>query len=599
MKDENKSAAKAAFEIFGNYALLERIAYGGMASVFLARPSHSNANGRLLVIKRILPHVANDADFVRMFRAEIQVCMGFNHPNIVQLFDFGQIAGQPYLAMEYIEGKNVREILSQFGNGNESVPIPVAVSIASQAAAGLHYAHTFKNPVTGEDLKTTHRDVSPQNIIVTYDGNVKVIDFGIAKAEVQSTETTRTGMIKGKISYLSPEQAALRTLDGRSDVFSLGIVLWEMLTGKRLFTLGGGDEIQLLMNIKNCDKFIQAPSKVKAGIPEELDKIVLKSLACNPADRFENALEFQKALREFLIHAFSGFGYSDVADTLKHIFKNEMKQERARIRKINAEAQIILAQQEPTTPLITEELPGFIPKFISGKEPGQTGSIEAATTQLGAWGSLSGQSQIRGSDGVPGSMVAVQLPNGSGTAFVPVSAMDLETLFRPRSGFWSFPSITRTKLLVLLLGVSLMWLAETDREHMLMEKFFLSTNFDNQVTRLIGHRSARQPSSMGAISLSKADGVTDVVAMQKVEDVLLRVEVFPKNRRIPTVIKVNGQILSAKSPQIRVPMDESILVQVKRKSYKDYEGELILKSSEADLKTKVYRLPVKLVRRKK
>jgi serine/threonine protein kinase len=553
------------FEVFANYTLLEQIACGGMASIYLARPSHAHANGRLLVIKRILPHVATDPEFVKMFRDEIQVCMGFNHPNIVHIFDFGQNQGQPYIAMEYIEGKSIRQITAQFANGNQLVPIPVAVSIVSQVAAGLHYAHTFKNPVTGEELNTIHRDVSPQNIIVTYDGNVKLIDFGIAKADNRNADATRTGTIKGKISYLSPEQIGHKALDGRSDIFSLGVVLWEMLAGRRLFSLEERDELQLLLAIQKCDQSITPPSKFNPQVPAELDAIVMKTLRQKADDRYENAAELQKALREFLINSFSGFGYADVANAMKAVFQDEITKEQFRIRQINAEAQNVLTQQEPTSH--TGSLQGYIPKFISAKKPEQNGSLEAF-----------------GASSMP--VAAENLTRATG-----------EMSARLRAPGLHFPAITRTHLLMALLTVCLLWLAETDREYMLFARLFMPTDAVREAsTPEVSPIRIRKLANLS--QETSVDGVTDVAATQKLREVMLRVDVFPEDKSNTTVIKVNGKALKPKSSMVRVPMDKPLIVHVQRKSFATYKGELILSSNDANPKTKVYRLPIRLQRTK-
>lgn len=206
---------------FGRYFLLDRIAQGGMAEIFRARLASKDGAGRILVVKRIQGAFGENNEFVQMFQSEIKVTMGFNHPNIVQLYDFGEEESQPYIAMELVEGCNVRQFVSRYLDQKEFFPVELAVSMIADAAAGLGYAHSFKDRVTGQPLNIVHRDISPQNILVSYDGNVKVIDFGIAKATTNS-ESTRTGIIKGKPSYLSPEQISGEELDGRCDIFALG-----------------------------------------------------------------------------------------------------------------------------------------------------------------------------------------------------------------------------------------------------------------------------------------------------------------------------------------------------------------------------------------
>ena len=205
-----------------------------MAEIYRARLASADGAGRLIVIKRIQAGFGNNTEFLQMFRSEIKVTMGFNHPNIVQLYDFGEEQGQPYIAMEFVDGKNLRQFMNRFSEMKKTFPVELAAYIIEQAASGLHYAHSFKDKITGEPLNIVHRDISPQNILISYEGNVKVIDFGIAKAATNS-ESTRAGVIKGKPSYLSPEQISGEQLDGRSDIFALGVVLWELLVGRKLF----------------------------------------------------------------------------------------------------------------------------------------------------------------------------------------------------------------------------------------------------------------------------------------------------------------------------------------------------------------------------
>src|SRR5271154_6198654 len=177
---------------FGRYFLLDLLAQGGMAEIYRARLASQEGAGRLLVIKRIQAGYGENAEFLSMFKSEIKVTMGFNHPNIVQLYDFGDEGGQPYIAMEYVDGKNLRQFMTRFLELKQRFPIEIAVHIIEQAASGLHYAHAFRDKISGESLSIVHRDISPQNLLLSYEGSVKVIDFGIAKATTNS-EATRAG----------------------------------------------------------------------------------------------------------------------------------------------------------------------------------------------------------------------------------------------------------------------------------------------------------------------------------------------------------------------------------------------------------------------
>jgi serine/threonine-protein kinase len=334
------------FENFGNYILLKKLATGGMAEVFLARPATQKGNGRVQVIKRILPHAANNLDFIKMFQTEIQVCLGFNHSHTVQIHDFGEVNSQPYISMEYIEGKTLKDIISKFAESGESMPIPMALSFLAQAASGLSYAHTFVNKVTGEEVRAIHRDISPHNLIVSYDGNLKVIDFGIAKAASRMQDATRAGTIKGKYAYLSPEQISGAPLDARVDIFALGIVAWELLTLRRPFYRAGDSEMTILSTIANCDHNVKAPSYYNGAVPPEVDQIILKALRKDPKERYASAEEFQAALRKVMQSNYPHYSYSDNAKMMESMFAEEIIQERNEIRILNMNVQLSLSNSE-------------------------------------------------------------------------------------------------------------------------------------------------------------------------------------------------------------------------------------------------------------
>ncbi len=329
---------------FGRYFLLDRLAQGGMAEICRARLASIDGSVRLIVIKRIQAGYGANSDFLKMFRSEIKVTMGFNHPNIVQLYDFGEEQGQPYIVMELVDGKNLRQLLTRFIEHKQSMPVELTVYVIEQAAAGLHYAHTFKDKISGEALHIVHRDISPQNIIISYEGNIKVIDFGIAKANI-NTESTRAGVIKGKPSYLSPEQISGDVLDGRSDIFSLGAVLWELLTGKKLFQ--GDNDLAVLKLIESCNTHVKPPSTYNKSIPPELDVIVMKSLTKNRDQRYQTAEELQRALHKFLYNFAPEFNPTDLSYAIKDMFKQEIVDDRKRIQRLNDKVEQLLGAQLP------------------------------------------------------------------------------------------------------------------------------------------------------------------------------------------------------------------------------------------------------------
>ena len=279
---------------FGRYELLKKIASGGMGQVFLARTA-TQGFAKLVVIKRILPHLVEDAEFISMFFDEAQIAARLNHPNLIQIFDMGEVNGSNYLAMEYVAGEDLRRVDRYARRRGQPLPLGLACRIVADAAAALDYAHKVKDP-HGTPLHLIHRDVSPQNILVGFDGGVKLIDFGVAKATGR-LQKTATGMLKGKYPYMSPEQIAGDPYDHRSDQFALGVVLWELLTGRRLFK--GDSDLVTMRLVREC--VVPLPSNLDPALPSGLDAIVTRVLARNPEDRFPDTDAFRMALEDFAI----------------------------------------------------------------------------------------------------------------------------------------------------------------------------------------------------------------------------------------------------------------------------------------------------------
>ena len=275
----------------GSYEILGKLARGGMAELFLAT---TGDDAKIVVIKKILPKYAANQKFVKLFLDEARLASGLHHPHIAQVYDLGSDNGDYFFAMEYIHGKDVRSTMRRVTAREKRFPIEHAVMIARDTAAALHYAHEQRRE-DGTLLDIVHRDVSPSNILISYEGEVKLVDFGVAKATSNSART-RTGTLKGKIAYMSPEQARGAPLDRRSDVFSLGIVLWEMVTSHRLFRTDNDlATIQMIVNSKP-----QPPRELAPDCPPELERIVLKALAASPADRYQTAEELQRDLDELV-----------------------------------------------------------------------------------------------------------------------------------------------------------------------------------------------------------------------------------------------------------------------------------------------------------
>lgn len=309
--------------VAGKYKLLRRLGKGGMAEVFLAKQVGLDGFEKLVVVKRILPHLAALDDFVRMFMDEARTAADLRHPNVVNIFDIGEDAGTYYMAMEFLHGHDIRAIQRHSVKMNRPIPLGATLQIVLDAANGLYHAHT-KADLSGAPLHIIHRDISPQNIITTYDGATKIVDFGIAKATTQTTET-QSGVVKGKYTYMSPEQVGGKKLDHRTDQFALGIVTWELLTMRRLFKRE--NEMKTLAAITECS--VPPPSRY-ADVPKSLDRIVQKALHKDRQRRFKNCQEFMVAIEDFLMEERVAHSPSRLGNFLTALFAEELKEEEAR-----------------------------------------------------------------------------------------------------------------------------------------------------------------------------------------------------------------------------------------------------------------------------
>jgi len=313
-------AEPAGHETYGPYQLLEKIAVGGMAELFRAKRTGVEGFEKVVAVKRILPHLSDNKEFVDMFIDEAKMVAGLAHPNIVQIFDLGKIEKSYYIAMEYVHGRDLRSILRRAKERGTALPPDLAVLIASKVCSALEYAHRKKDD-RGQKMKIVHRDVSPQNILISFEGDVKLTDFGIAKAATKAT-AHESGALRGKLLYMSPEQAWGKPMDRRSDIFSLGLVLYEMLTDQRPFL--GNSELSILEMVRQCQ--IAAPSSVNPAIPEELERATMKALARDPEQRYDDAAEMQKDLERHLHTGRPPTG-ADIARFVQLLFEQEERGE--------------------------------------------------------------------------------------------------------------------------------------------------------------------------------------------------------------------------------------------------------------------------------
>lgn len=303
----------------GQYYLIEKIAQGGMAEIFKGLAFDLHGIKRTVVIKKILPKVAADPEFIEMLIAEAKIAVLLNHGNIAQVYDLGKIGGDYFIVMEYVDGHPLSKLHRHCLAGGELMPIEITCHIIAEVANGLHYMHR-KTTDDGKPLHIIHRDMSPQNIMLSFSGTVKIIDFGIAKASTHP-ESTQSGILKGKLAYMSPEQAFAEPIDHRTDIFSLGIILHELLTGRRLFK--ADTKRDTLKNVRETP--IEAPSLYRRDIPEELDRIALKALSRSRNSRYMYASDFRQDLLKFLHATYPDFTAEDVSNFLKRLYKDDIE----------------------------------------------------------------------------------------------------------------------------------------------------------------------------------------------------------------------------------------------------------------------------------
>ena len=338
-------------ETFGRYELLRKLATGGMGQVFLARQKGPVGFQKLVVVKRLLPHLSEDSDFIKMFLDEARIAGNLNHPNIAQIYDLGDVDGVLFIAMEYVQGDSISQVNARANHLRKGgVPLGLKCRIIADAAAGLDHAHQARSP-SGRKLGLIHRDVSPQNVLVGFNGNVKLIDFGVAKVSVKLSQTI-VGTIKGKHAYMSPEQARGEELDARSDVFGLGVVFYELLTSQRLFKRDS--DMATLKAVVGTR--VPPPSEVVPGAPKSLDPVVMKALARKREERYQSAGELQLAIEDFLLAERLPGTQAHLTAFMKELYASELEDDR-----VASEPTVIQfdprLMREPSSPSSTKMAP--------------------------------------------------------------------------------------------------------------------------------------------------------------------------------------------------------------------------------------------------
>ncbi|MCE9673791.1 protein kinase [Myxococcus stipitatus] len=396
---------------YGQYVLVRKLAEGGMAEIFLAKLLGTDGFERNVVIKRMLPHLSNIPDFVEMFRDEARLAAKLAHPNIVQIHELGFTEGCYYICMEYLAGEDFSTTLRLAGRRRQYLPFTVVLRVLIDAARGLHYAHEFANEM-GQPLHIVHRDISPSNLYLTYQGQVKVLDFGIAKAESRLVNT-RTGVVKGKYMYMAPEQAKGEEVDRRSDVFALGVSLFEALTHVRPFSRE--NDLAVLNALLHGE--FKRPRELRPDLPVELEAVILKAMSPFPDGRHATAEEFAEELEAFLReHPGTGSGAPQLGAFLRSHFGEERFAERTRI---------------PTLASLSSSL-GMVTQATGVVDPASGGVVpspgtEAATAQ--GWGARSPAS----SSGV---LPAVPKTPATENGPLPTAAQPQQVVAAPASRSW-------------------------------------------------------------------------------------------------------------------------------------------------------------------
>ncbi|HSP80425.1 MAG TPA: protein kinase [Myxococcaceae bacterium] len=408
---EPGGSAASLVRPYGQYVLVRKLAEGGMAEIFLAKRLGADGFERNVVIKRMLPHLTSLPDFVEMFRDEARLAAKLHHPNIVRIEDLGLAEGYYYICMEYLPGEDFSTTVRTASYRREYVPVPLVLRVIAEAARGLHHAHESTDE-SGRPLHIVHRDVSPSNLYVTYEGQVKVLDFGIAKAETRLAHT-RTGVVKGKYMYMAPEQAGGGELDRRADVFSLGVSLYEALTHVRPFARD--NDLAVLKALLEGE--FQPPRALRPDLSPELEAVVLKAMAYEPAKRYPTAAALAEDLERLLAKEPQPPNGAALAAYLRASFGEERYAERTRIPTLSSllpagtslPAPSFVGQPHATPITEPEARTGVVPP-----PPGTGASVAAGRRRGLLVGLLAGVLLVSGAAFVVGRSVATPAPAAAG-----------------------------------------------------------------------------------------------------------------------------------------------------------------------------------------
>ncbi len=409
--------------MLGRYEVIRQIASGGMADLLLARARGLEGFEHHVVIKRIRADVDDDQAFIDMFLVEARLAGALHHHNIVQVHDVGEENGKPYFAMEYVHGEDLRRLLALVAKKGEQIPFPVAVTIVTAVARALHHAHEQRG-ADQQPLRIVHRDVSPANVVVGYDGNVKVLDFGIARAAMRRTET-QAGMLKGKAPYMAPEQCTGAPIDRRSDVFGLGIVLYELVTARRLFK-ADNDFATMSMVVNGT---FPKPSTIRKDLPPDLERIIMRALARDPGARYQTAEQMFTALEQLALMAEWRTSASSLAAYMTQMFGTRTEP---------------WLEKESIAPPVSVDFDGTRPGLASPPVEDGTSAVPSAITSTPGAPIVRARADAQGTAGVPatsdaGGSAGVRIPEASGpvkngkVALKPVLATATATRARPKT----------------------------------------------------------------------------------------------------------------------------------------------------------------------